>query len=111
MFLYIVQINSKSVQIKVLILARSGDGRSLSSFDGSDWLRLVEAGMVTSSDWLGNLRSVAASLKILLSHRLLDPVHLVLVPLPVSHRSLLGLLQSSLKCLVAKLFHENQNYL
>ena len=55
------------------------------------------AGMVASSDRLGNLSCVASPLKILLSHSLLYPVHLVLVSLTVSHRSLLSLLQGSLK--------------
>ena len=50
-------------------------------------------------DWFCNLCRMATTLKVLLSDRLLDPVHLVLVPLPVPHRPLLRLLQRRLKCL------------
>jgi len=53
--------------------------------------------VMASPDWLCNLCSVATTLKVLLSDRLLDPVHLVLVPLPVPHRPLLRLLQCRLK--------------
>lgn len=53
--------------------------------------------MVAGSDGLRDLSSVTSSLEVLLSDSLLDPVNLVLVPLPVPHGPLLGFLQGSLK--------------
>ena len=75
---------------------------SLSSLDTSprsDGLGR-HAGVVPSTDRLGDLGCMASPLKILLSHSLLYPIHLVLISLSVSHGSLFSLLQGSLKGLI-----------
>merc|ERR550532_1440099 len=76
-------------------------GVSTSTASYSSWLHRLrsQAGVMASPDWFCNLCRMATTLKVLLSDRLLDPVHLVLVPLPVPHRPLLRLLQRRLKCL------------
>ena len=53
--------------------------------------------MVAGADRLGDLSGVAATLQVLLTHSLLDSVHLVLVALSVPHGALLGLLQRRLQ--------------
>merc|ERR1719341_607032 len=53
------------------------------------WLR-SQTRVMSSPDWLCNLCSMATALKVLLPDGLLDPVHLVLIPLPVPHRPLLN---------------------
>ena len=75
-----------SVRCSVFVLVGSLDARAR-----PDGLR-SHARVVTSTDRLGDLGRVASSLQVLLPHSLLDPVNLVLVPLPVPHGSLLGLL-------------------
>ena len=72
---------------------------SLDTSPSSDGLG-SHAGVVASSDGLGNLGCMASPLKILLSHSLLYPVNLVLISLPVSHGSLFSLLQGSLEGLM-----------
>ena len=69
---------------------------SLDASPSSDGLG-GHAGVVAGTNRLGNLGCMASPLKILLSHSLLYPVDLVLISLPVSHRSLFSLLQGSLK--------------
>lgn len=49
--------------------------------------------VLAGPDWLGNLGCVATARQILLSHCLLDPVHLVLIALAVPHSTFLGLLE------------------
>ena len=73
---------------------------SLTGLDARpDDRRRADTGVVAGTDGLSDLGSVTSALEVLLTDGLLDPVNLVLVPLPVPHSALLSLLQRGLKSL------------
>ena len=73
-------------------------GRRLAGLDARpDYGRRAESGMVSGSDRFSNLSCMTATLQVLLTDSLLDSVNLVLIPLPISHGALLGLLQCGFK--------------